>query len=240
MTKVVVFIPYRHWLADAAITLCSAYPQVERAVLHRDDHAINSMGVVSSITHPATVPPARFYVNFLTRWKFTHPDVLARGLNIHPGPPRYPGVGAPSRAILNGDKDFGVTLHRITAEFDAGRILHEMTFDIYETWSVEQLHRTAELRSLEMLNVALARLTEWHSVEYDKRADNWFERDVGMRWDKYWSRKDLEDALTLDLDDDAYDEDGTFRVNRHVNALAYPGKLGPYLIAGGRRWRLDP
>jgi methionyl-tRNA formyltransferase len=51
--------------------------------------------------------------------------------NLHPGPlPRYAGLNAPSWAIYRGETSYGVTLHRMSAEIDAGPIAYQTLFPI--------------------------------------------------------------------------------------------------------------
>ncbi|MGB8811620.1 MAG: formyltransferase family protein, partial [Paracoccaceae bacterium] len=52
-------------------------------------------------------------------------------VNFHDGPlPRYAGLNAPVWAILNGEKQHGITWHLITAGIDQGDILDQRLFDI--------------------------------------------------------------------------------------------------------------
>jgi phosphoribosylglycinamide formyltransferase-1 len=47
-----------------------------------------------------------------------------RMLNIHPSLlPLYPGLHTHARALDNGDRDHGCTVHEVTAELDHGPIL---------------------------------------------------------------------------------------------------------------------
>jgi methionyl-tRNA formyltransferase len=51
--------------------------------------------------------------------------------NLHPGPlPRYAGLNAPSWAIYRGEREHGVTLHRMMAGIDTGSIAYQALFDI--------------------------------------------------------------------------------------------------------------
>jgi methionyl-tRNA formyltransferase len=64
-----------------------------------------------------------------------HSDVLlaarVAALNLHPGPlPRYAGLNAPSWAIYRGEDSYGVTLHRMSTEIDAGPIVYKSIFPI--------------------------------------------------------------------------------------------------------------
>jgi len=54
--------------------------------------------------------------------------------NLHPGPlPRFAGRNPVCWALYFGEKTHGVTLHRMTAEIDAGPILYQSIFPITET-----------------------------------------------------------------------------------------------------------
>jgi methionyl-tRNA formyltransferase len=53
--------------------------------------------------------------------------------NLHPGPlPRYAGLNCPSWAIYRGERDYGVTVHRMAPRIDAGSIAYQTTFAIDE------------------------------------------------------------------------------------------------------------
>lgn len=57
------------------------------------------------------------------------PRVLA--INFHDGPlPAYAGLNAPVWALLNGETEYGVTWHEMTATVDAGRILKQQRFEV--------------------------------------------------------------------------------------------------------------
>ena len=54
--------------------------------------------------------------------------------NLHPGPlPRFAGLNPVCWALYFGEKTHGVTLHRMTAEVDAGPIVYQSSFPITET-----------------------------------------------------------------------------------------------------------
>lgn len=50
--------------------------------------------------------------------------------NFHPGPPEFPGSYTAGFAIYDGAKDFGVTLHEMTATVDAGPIVEVRRFPV--------------------------------------------------------------------------------------------------------------
>ena len=54
--------------------------------------------------------------------------------NLHPGPlPQYAGLNTVSWAIYRGETTYGVTIHWMVPEVDAGEIAYQATFSIEET-----------------------------------------------------------------------------------------------------------
>jgi methionyl-tRNA formyltransferase len=59
-------------------------------------------------------------------------SIQIAAINFHPAPPRWPGRGSCSMAILHGDKEFGATAHVMYPQVDAGPILKVIRFPIFE------------------------------------------------------------------------------------------------------------
>jgi len=64
-----------------------------------------------------------------------HPKVLAAprlgGYNLHPAPlPRYAGLNSVSWAILHGEKEHGVTIHKMEPGIDTGAIVYQEQFPV--------------------------------------------------------------------------------------------------------------
>ena len=67
-------------------------------------------------------------------------------LNVHPSLlPRWRGAAPVERAILAGDDETGVTIHRTVAELDAGPIAAEASFEIGDLDAGGVFGRSAEL-----------------------------------------------------------------------------------------------
>lgn len=67
-----------------------------------------------------------------------HHDVITSArvgaYNLHPGPlPRYAGLNAPSWAIYRDEREYGVTLHKMSPDIDAGPIVYQTMFLIAPT-----------------------------------------------------------------------------------------------------------
>lgn len=64
--------------------------------------------------------------------------------NFHGAPlPQYRGCMGHAWAIINGEKQYGVTVHKMTAEFDSGAVLKTMSFPIARDETGITLHAKA-------------------------------------------------------------------------------------------------
>ena len=61
------------------------------------------------------------------------------GINFHPAPPSYRGVGTANFALYNKEKNFGVTAHLINEKIDDGKILNVKKFNIKKTDNLKSL-----------------------------------------------------------------------------------------------------
>jgi len=76
------------------------------------------------------------------------PRLLERSLwlNVHPSLlPRWRGAAPVERAILAGDEETGVTIHRTVAELDAGPVAAQEAFPVGEMDAGEVFARAAEV-----------------------------------------------------------------------------------------------
>jgi methionyl-tRNA formyltransferase len=80
-------------------------------------------------------------------------DVLGyQAFNFHPGPPQYPGWAPYSFALYEGAKSFGITVHQMTEEVDAGPIIAVEQFPLAPNLVQVDLERMCLASCLGMLN----------------------------------------------------------------------------------------
>lgn len=61
--------------------------------------------------------------------------------NFHPGPlPEYKGRNLCYHAIMNGEREFGATIHYMDENFDAGDIIWVQKFPILDWYNAEDLN----------------------------------------------------------------------------------------------------
>ncbi|MBC7873849.1 MAG: hypothetical protein H7Y01_07635 [Ferruginibacter sp.] len=112
-------------------------------------------------------------------------------INLHPGPPEYPGIGCTNFAIYNEEKEFGITCHHMLAKVDSGSIIAVRRFPLFETDTVysltqrcyvEILHLFVDLISGVLLGKNLPESTEtWTRKPYKrKELDELCELKPGM------------------------------------------------------------
>jgi phosphoribosylglycinamide formyltransferase-1 len=104
---------------------------------------------VAALDHRTYPSRAAFEADLAAALHAVRPDIIAlagfmriltpefvaqfqgRMLNIHPSLlPKYPGLHTHARALAAGDSHAGCTVHRVTADLDAGPILGQAKVDI--------------------------------------------------------------------------------------------------------------
>jgi methionyl-tRNA formyltransferase len=79
-----------------------------------------------------------------------HPEVLKSprigAFNLHPSPlPRYAGLNSVSWALYHGESTYGVTVHWMAAEIDAGHVAYQTIFPIGESdTAISLAHKCVE------------------------------------------------------------------------------------------------
>jgi methionyl-tRNA formyltransferase len=94
-------------------------------------------------------------------WKIP-PDALAVPplgvVNFHPSLlPRYRGPTPVAWAIRNGEKEIGVSFHRMSPELDTGPILAQAPIELADEWSWEELGPRLAATVQQLLPIALER-----------------------------------------------------------------------------------
>jgi methionyl-tRNA formyltransferase len=87
------------------------------------------------------------------------PPLLERALwlNVHPSLlPRWRGAAPVERAIMAGDAETGVTIHRTTAELDAGPIAAQQSFPIEPEDDAGAIYARAAPVAAELIEAVLA------------------------------------------------------------------------------------
>ena len=114
-------------------------------------------------------------------------------INIHPGPPKYRGVGCLNYALYNNEKTYGFTIHLIEEKIDGGQILYVKNFLINKNSSVESLLDLTHKNCLKYSTIF------FKSIFKDSRNLDIFKKNnKNIKWSKIIkSRKDLNNFYRL-------------------------------------------
>lgn len=206
-------------LVDAAEAYANRLFDVRRA-----SRAVRSQkSLDASIQQAIQEEPVDFILNFLS--PVVVPQSVLRGariaaVNFHPAPPRWPGVGSASFALYEGDKEFGVTAHLMTAKVDSGPILRSISFPVLPEDDCELLWSRALHHSLTLF--------------YDVAFDLAMKGNVvpsGARWERpAITRKQFEQWMVI--------PPGTpvEEIRRKVRALRHSRFPGPFMEVAGMRF----
>lgn len=144
-------------------------------------------------------------------------------VNLHMAPlPEYRGCNQFTHAILNDDKEFGTTIHVMSASVDAGDILFQRRFPIPDQCWVEQLVSLTVQHSVELFRESLDDLfrngftrTPQAEIESSRRS--------------FSLRSDIDQLKQLDLSQSRED------VERQIRATSMPGFSPPFFMVAGER-----
>lgn len=107
--------------------------------------------------------------------------------NFHPGPlPEYKGRNLCYHALMNGEKEFGATLHYMDESFDTGDIIEVARFPILKWWTAEVLSRWTIEMSKQLFKVYFPLILE----------NTVFPRTPNVGG-KYYKKEPIEDTLFL-------------------------------------------
>ena len=113
--------------------------------------------------------------------------------NMHPGPlPAYAGLNTVSWALYRGERNYGVTVHRMVPEIDAGEIAYQAFFPIEECDTpVSLTHKCIEAGIpllVQLLGDASASPVKIPAVQQDGHARKYFGKEVPQGGHLCWSR----------------------------------------------------
>ena len=111
----------------------------------------------------SSLPRPDFIFNYFApkkfpKWLLDLPKFDA--INFHTGSNQYPGVGATSFALYNGDINFGLTAHRMNEKFDNGEIINQFFFKIKNKIDCLELYNQAMMEGLNLLESTLKLLVQ--------------------------------------------------------------------------------
>jgi methionyl-tRNA formyltransferase len=154
-----------------------------------------------------TIESADIVISVLYEKLFTYQEIQGkRCYNFHPGIlPDYRGSGAYSWAIINEEKEFGITLHLIDEGIDTGDIIETERFPIHPGDTSHTLHLRGTKVTINMFKNFFIKILE------NKITTSPQNNQEGM----IYYRKDLQKAKDL---------------TKYLRAFSFPGKEAAYYV----------
>lgn len=145
-------------------------------------------------------------------------------VNLHLAPlPEYRGCNQFSFAIVDGCREFGVTLHIMEAGIDDGDIISEIRFPVPEDCWVSELHQMAFEKALELFSREIGNVISSRFF-LTPQADL-----IPLRGSSLHYRKEIETLKKLEL---GWPEE---KILRHLRATYMPGFDPPYFELQGEK-----
>lgn len=91
------------------------------------------------------------YISFLGDVIIPQSLISEHMYNTHPGPPWYRGWGSRLRTIMDKQTIHASTLHKVALPVDSGDIYHTIEFQVYPSYSMDDIHYHAEQASLKLV-----------------------------------------------------------------------------------------
>jgi methionyl-tRNA formyltransferase len=136
--------------------------------------------------------------------------------NFHPAPlPEYRGRNLCYHAILNGEKEFGATIHYMDENFDTGDIIEVRRFDIQDWMTAGDVSAMAIASSMKLFREYIPRILNGEDFECIP--------NVGGT---YYQKEPIDDVILVDW----FQED-------RIRAITY-GKFYPKVVAGGVTYKI--
>jgi methionyl-tRNA formyltransferase len=153
--------------------------------------------------------------------KFIIDKLQFGAINIHPGPPNYPGHAPFSFALYDGVNEHGITIHEMLEKVDSGKILALRPFPVPPKCDQMQLINLCIAHGLNLLAQELPKLLGKESFHFP-----------GAKWGKHKTTK-AEFASMCHIDQGMNENE----LNRRLAAFGDgDGITAPYIQKNGSRY----
>lgn len=145
-------------------------------------------------------------------------------VNLHMAPlPEYRGSNQFSYAIIDGQTEFGTTIHCIDTQIDHGDILFQKRFPIPANCWVHELYQLTYGASLKLFEQTLGHII---SGSYKAVPQALLEAKYGT---SLHYRNEINKLKQVDL---GWDKE---KIERHIRATSMPGFEPPYCVVDGKK-----
>lgn len=142
-------------------------------------------------------------------------------INIHPGPPKYRGIGCLNFAIYNRERIYGVTCHFMKPKIDSGEIIISKNFIMPKNVTVSKLVRKTSTEGFKVVRKIISII---ENTNYQKKLENMVKLNSKYKWSKKkYTKKELENLYWIK------DERNKNKLNLIIKSTLYKN-FRPYIL----------
>lgn len=111
-------------------------------------------------------------------------------INLHPGPPKYRGIGCLNFAIYNRERSYGVTCHFMKPKIDSGKIIITKNFTMPKNVTVGKLIRKTASEGFKVMKKIILIIEK---TNFQKKLEDLAKNNRKCKWSKKkYTKKQLE------------------------------------------------
>lgn len=141
------------------------------------------------------------------------------GINWHPGPPEYPGIGCTNFAIYNNESVYGITCHFMKAKVDTGSVVEIRRFNVLKDDNVLSITKKCYVQILASYYSILEKISLGEELPSSK--ENWTRQP--------YTRKELQALCRIE------EGTGVEEIRKRIRATKYD-KHWAYLEIDGMKF----
>ena len=146
-------------------------------------------------------------------------------INIHPGPPEYPGYGCYNFALLDRTNSYGCTVHQINDKIDNGKIIAVKRFKFkYDNINLEKLIKITHKNAFLLFKKIISQIIKNDYVKI-KNKEKWKKRGV-------YTKIQFEKARKINLNDTQEN------ILKKIKAFSYKNYESVYLEIKGKKYEI--
>jgi methionyl-tRNA formyltransferase len=201
------------WLQDRADVIAADVPESGWWTDCDDRSELAALGIPLAAAADFRSLKPTLVVSVLAGYIFRAEDLAAYpAVNLHPAPlPHYRGCNSYAHAIMNGDREYGVSLHYIDTGIDTGPVIASGSLPIHDDDTGRSLYDRAQDVAYDTFTEAMPRVLEGHAQGRRTRSTPQAEEA------RYYPRTSLQDKRTNSADE------------RRIRALTFPPHPAPDL-----------
>ena len=157
-------------------------------------------------------------------------------INVHlADAERYRGCYPTTRAILNGDKEYGVTIHYIDEGIDTGDILYKTNFKIPEHTTGKELYDMATKEGIEAFKEFWPKFKAGELKGRKQGDEDYFGQHFAFLQNPFPRKFD---KLPREIELDEFKEAST--EIQQILAFDFPPYEGAYIMIGDKKYKVVP